>query len=75
MTTPTRTTTLKTMREDLGLTQDEMAKLMETTCTKISSIEGDGSKASHRTPPVRYEKLLTMFHRFGVPQDFRKGMK
>lgn len=75
MTNPTRTTTLKTMREDLGLTQDEMAKLMETTCTKISSIEGDGSKASHRTPPVRYEKLLTMFHRFGVPQDFRRGMK
>jgi DNA-binding XRE family transcriptional regulator len=62
---------LKKMREDLELSQAEMAKLMETTERKICSIEGDGSKVSHRPAPHRYKKLLTMFHRFGVPGDFK----
>ena len=62
-------TNVKKLREDMGLSREDLAKLMETTRRKVESIEGDGSKPSHRPAPMRYAKLLTMFHRFGVPDD------
>ena len=62
-------TNVKKLREDMGLSREDLAKLMETTKRKVESIECPPHLASHRPPPMRYVKLLTMFHRFGVPDD------
>jgi DNA-binding transcriptional regulator YiaG len=62
---------IKKLREDMGMSIDDLAPIMETTKRKIQSFECPPHLVSYRRPPVRYTKLLTMFHRFGIPEDFK----
>lgn len=61
---------IKEARLSLGLTQAQMAEMLETDATSIKRIEAPPEAATHRSPPPRLVRLLRAYLDGHIPDDW-----
>lgn len=61
---------IREARRSLGLTQAQLAALLETTPRVVRSIEADDDASTHRAPPVRVVRLLRAYLDGWRPPDW-----
>lgn len=63
---------LKTARHRLGLTQEQLGRLLDTDKQSVYRMELEPGRLTHRKPPPRYVKLLTAYLEGYRPKDWPK---
>jgi DNA-binding transcriptional regulator YiaG len=63
---------LKEARKTLGLTQDQMGRMLDTTGRVVRTMESDPSTSQHRTPAPRMERLIKAYLEGFRPDDWPK---
>lgn len=61
---------LRAAREKLGLTETEMATLLDVDVSSVQKWERDPTKPSHRPAPARVDRLMTAYLSGYRPEDW-----
>jgi DNA-binding transcriptional regulator YiaG len=61
---------IKQARQSLGLTQSQLAAMLDTDPRAVRAMESDPATSKHRTPAPRMVRLLTAYLRGYRPDDW-----
>ena len=61
---------IKEARRKLGLTQSQLAAMLDTDPRAVRAMESDPATSKHRTPAPRMVRLLTAYLRGYRPDDW-----